>query len=246
MTETPDNKKEEKPQQSGFFGNLLFNILIPTLVLTYLSKPEYLGPQWGIVVALSFPIGYGLRDLKKSGKVNPFSVLGIISVSLTGGFSLLELDPQYIAIKEAAIPGIIGLAVLLSNKTKYPLVKTFILNEQIINIPVLEKALMAKNNLATFEYKVAQSSVIVAGSFFLSSTLNYILARVILESPPGTPEYNAELGKMTALSYPVIVIPSMVVLLFALWFLFSQMKKLTGQDIETFLNDPQAHQKPQS
>lgn len=239
-TETQSVKQQkppERPQQDGIFGNLIFNILIPTLILSYLSKPEYLGPQWGIVVALSFPIGYGIRDLMRSGKINPFSVLGIISVSLTGGFSLLELDPEYIAIKEAAIPAIIGIAVLLSNKTKFPLVKTFILNERIINISALNEALAAANNMKAFERKVAQSSLIVAGSFFLSSTLNYILAKVILVSAPGTPEYNAELGKMTALSYPVIVIPSMIVLFFALWFLFSQMKKLTGKDIENFLYD---------
>ncbi|WP_338294876.1 VC0807 family protein [Planctobacterium marinum] len=231
--------KPSQPQQGGFFGNLVFNIIIPTLVLSYLSKPEYLGPAMGIVVALAFPIGYGIKDLISSGKINPFSVLGIISVSLTGGFSLMELDPKYIAIKEAAIPAIIGLAVLVSNRTQYPLVKTFILNEQLINIPLLNSALEAKNNLKAFERKVAQSSMIVAASFFLSATLNYILAKVLLVSPPGTSAYNEELGKMTALSYPVIVIPSMIVLFIALWFLFSQMKKLTGQDIETFLNDPQ-------
>ena len=233
MTDSKDNKA----QQGGFFGNLIFNIIIPTLVLSYLSKPEYLGPVWGIVVALSFPIGYGIRDLVQAGKVNPFSVLGIISVSLTGGFSLMELDPQYIAIKEAAIPALIGIAVLVSNKTQYPLVKTFILNEQIVNMEKLNLALNAKQNLDEFQRKVTQSSLIVASSFFLSSVLNYVLAKVILVSAPGTPAYNEELGKMTALSYPVIVIPSMIVLFFALWFLFSQMKKLTGEDIENFLNE---------
>ncbi len=35
--------------------------------------------------------------------------LGLISVLLTGGIGLLELDPQWLAIKEAAIPGIIGI-----------------------------------------------------------------------------------------------------------------------------------------
>lgn len=240
MTQTNHQLNNNQPQQGGFFGNLLFNIILPTLILTYLSKPEYLGPAMGIVVALAFPIGYGIKDLTSSGKINPFSVLGIISVSLTGGFSLMELDPQYIAVKEAAIPAIIGIAVLVSNRTQYPLVKTFILNEQLINLPLLNSALEAKNNLQRFERKVAQSSMIVAGSFFLSATLNYILAKVLLVSPPGTPEYNEELGKMTAMSYPVIVIPSMIVLFIALWFLFSQMKKLTGQDIETFLNE--AHQ----
>lgn len=241
MTDTPSSEPKEnaEPQkkQGGFFGNLIFNIVVPTLILTQFSDEDSLGPALGIIVALAFPIFYGLLDLKRSGKVNPFSVLGIVSVSLTGGFSLLELDPQYIAIKEAAIPAIIGLAVLYSNRTKYPLVKTFILNEQLINMQALHDALAKKGQEKEFEKKLTFSSAIVASSFFLSSVLNYILAKVMLVSPPGTAEYNAELGKMTAMSYPVIVVPSMVVLFGAIWYLFSQMGKLTGQDIETFLND---------
>ena len=84
---------------------------------------------------------------------------------------------------------------------------------------------------------MAISSYIVAGSFFLSAALNYILAKVILVSPPGTSEYTEELGRMTALSYPVIVIPSMLMLITALWYIFSQIKKLTGEDLEQFLAD---------
>nr|WP_232360091.1 VC0807 family protein [Paraneptunicella aestuarii] len=227
-----------KKQQSGFLPNLIFNIILPTLILSKLSTDDMLGPELGIVVALAFPIGYGLWDLKQSGKVNALSILGIVSVFLTGGISLLELDPKYIAIKEAAIPGLIGIAVLISQKTSYPLVKTFILNDQIINMPALNQALEKHNKQQEFERKVNFSSLIVASSFFLSSALNYLLAKWILVSPPGTTAYNEELGKMTALSYPVIVIPSMVLLIGAIWYLFVQMKKLTGQDIESFLNDP--------
>ena len=40
---------------------------------------------------------------------------------------------------------------------------------------------------------------------------------------------------MTALSYPVIVIPSMIMLIAALWYIFAQIKKLTGEDLEHFL-----------
>ena len=71
----------------------------------------------------------------------------------------------------------------------------------------------------------------------MSSALNYILARIILVSPPGTTEFNAELGRMTALSYPVIALPSMVVLMIAIWFVFSQIKRLTGESLEHFLVD---------
>jgi intracellular septation protein A len=207
------------------------------LILTNLSSDEYLGPAWSIVAALIVPIGFGIWDLKQTAKINPFSVLGIVSVFLTGGISLLELPAEYIAIKEATIPAIIGLAVLFTQRTSKPLLKVFVLSEQIINWQNLNQSLANSGNSKLFEKKMAISSYIVAGSFFLSAALNYILAKVILVSPPGSSEYTEELGRMTALSYPVIVIPSMLMLMAALWYIFSQIKKLTGEDLEKFLAD---------
>jgi intracellular septation protein A len=229
---------DAQPQKkTGLLGNLAFNIIIPVLILTNLSSDEYLGPAWSIVAALIFPIGFGIWDLKQTAKINPFSVLGIVSVFLTGGISLLELPAEYIAIKEATIPAIIGLAVLFTQRTSKPLLKVFVLSEQIINWQNLNQSLANSGNSKLFEKKMAISSYIVAGSFFLSAALNYILAKVILVSPPGSSEYTEELGRMTALSYPVIVIPSMLMLMAALWYIFSQIKKLTGEDLEKFLAD---------
>jgi hypothetical protein len=37
-------------------------------------------------------------------------MLGFVSVLLTGGIGLLQLDPKWIAVKEAAVPAVIGLA----------------------------------------------------------------------------------------------------------------------------------------
>ena len=239
MTNKPDissttEPTAPKPQNNGFFGNLAFNIVIPVVVMTYTSGEDRLGPMWSIVVALAFPIWFGLWDLKKSGKVNPFSVLGIVSVVLTGGISLMKLPAEYIAIKEAAIPALIGIAVIVTQRTSKPLVRIFVLNEQIINWPALNSALIKKGMEEEFEKKVAITSYIIAGSFFLSSVLNYVLAKLILVSEPGTTAYTEELGRMTALSYPVIMIPSMIVLFAALWYIFSQIKRLTGEELDTF------------
>ncbi|RDV29223.1 MFS transporter [Alteromonas aestuariivivens] len=232
-----NSASEVKSQQNqGFLGNLAFNIIIPVVIMSYASSEDYLGPAWSIVAALSFPVAYGLWDLRSSGKINGFSILGIVSVLLTGGISLLELPAEYIAIKEAAIPGAIGLAVLATQFTQKPLVRVLILNDQIINWEALNKALAVKNRQKQFDKKVAVSSYIVASSFFLSSALNYVLAKMILVSEPGTTAYTEELGRMTALSYPVIVIPSMVLLVAALWYLFSQISKITGEELDNFIN----------
>ena len=233
-TNTPTSPEQQEPKEN-FFANMAFNIIIPVVIMSYASKPEYLGPLWSIAVALAFPIAYGSYELIQSKKWNMFSILGIVSVLLTGTFSLLKLPAEYIAIKEAAIPGLIGIAVLVTRYMKKPLIKILVLNDKIINWDALNDCLDKNNAAAEFEKKIDVSNYIVASSFFLSSALNYGLAKWILVSEPGTTAYTEELGRMTALSYPVIVVPSMVLLMGAIFYLFNQMKKMTGEDIETFM-----------
>lgn len=217
-------------------GNLAFNIIIPTVIMTKFSGEEYLGPVYSIVVALAFPVIYGIRDYLKSHKPNFFSILGVFSVLLTGSMSLLQLDPKYIAIKEAAIPAIFGLATLFSIRTRYPLVKTFLFNEQVLQIDKVKQALLDHNAETAFEQKLRNASFMVAGSFFLSSVLNYILAKVILVSPPGTVAFTEELGKMTALSFPVIALPSTLVLMATLYYLLHHIQKMTALEFEDIFN----------
>jgi intracellular septation protein A len=235
MQEAKNTSNKQKPHH--ILANLAFNIIIPTLILTKLSSEDYLGPTYSIVVALAFPIVYGVRDYVKMKKTNFFSVLGIISIVLTGSMSLLQLDPQYIAIKEAAIPALLGLATLFSMRTQYPLIKTFLFNEQILQIDKVKQALVQHDSEAAFENKLGVAGYMVASSFFLSSVLNYILAKVILVSEPGSVAFSEELGKMTALSFPVIALPSTIVLMTALFYLFHHIKKLTHLDAEYIFNE---------
>lgn len=229
---TPPTKKS-----SGFLSNLLINVVLPAIILSRFSGEAHLGPIWGLIIALAFPVCFGLWDLKRAGRVNFFSVLGVISVLLTGGIALLQLDVEYIAIKEAAIPGALGLAVLISQYTRYPLVKKFILNGDLLDTEKLYRVLAERSQLNVFEKKLTQAGYLVASSFFLSSALNYLLAKIILVSPPGTTAFNEELGRMTWLTYPVIVLPSMIVLFFAIWFIFSSISQLTGEELEYFMNE---------
>lgn len=227
-----DSAQSKQPKKESLLGNLLLNIVIPTLILTKLSGDDWLGTKWAIVVALAFPLLYGLRDLLQSGKVNFFSALGIISILLTGGISLLELDAEYIAIKEAAIPGLLGIATVVSLYTRWPLVKTLLYNDRILDTGKIAQALASNGNETAFERTLLHASWMIAGSFFLSSSLNYILAKVLLQSPPGTAAFNEELGKMTALSFPVIALPATVILMLVLFFLFRRIGKLTGLKLE--------------
>lgn len=230
------SSQTERPRHS-LLANLGFNIIIPTVILTQASDSDRLGPVWGLVIALAFPVLYGLRDFLRTHKTNLFSALGVISVLLTGGMGLMQLDPQYIAIKEAAIPGLLGLATLISLYTPYPLVRTFLYNEQVLKVHRVSAALREHNTERQFERRLRVAAYLVAGSFFMSSALNYALAKYILVSPPGTSDFNAELGKMTALSFPVIALPSMLVLMVALFYLLNGIQKLTHLKLEDIFHE---------
>ncbi|MFV8781853.1 VC0807 family protein [Microbulbifer sp. SA54] len=234
-TQPQNSQAQKNPQKESLLGNLVLNIILPTLILTKLSGDNWLGTKWAIVVALAFPLVYGLWDLRRSGKVNFFSALGIVSILLTGGMSLLELDAKYIAIKEAAIPGLLGIATIASLYTRWPLVRTLLYNERILDTAKIARALETRGNTNLFERTLQQASWMIAGSFFLSSTLNYILAEVLLKSPPGTEAFNEELGKMTALSFPVIALPATIILMLVLVFLFRRIGKLTGLTLEEIM-----------
>ncbi len=241
-TSKPQKQKCTKNNQSeNLLLNLAFNIIIPTLILTKLSGDEYLGTRMAIVIALAFPVIYGLKDFVTLRRLNFFSILGVVSILLTGGISLMELDPVYITIKEATIPAIFGLATIVSLKTPYPLVKTFLYNDKILQTDRIAEALEKNGNNKSFEKCLANASWLVAGSFFLSSILNYILATVLITSQPGTVEFNEQLGKMTALSFPVIAIPAMLVLVGALFYLFRGVTKLTGLKLEEVIHHHDKH-----
>lgn len=226
-------------QHGGMIPNLLLNIVIPTVIMTKFSGEDDLGPMLGIVVALAFPIAFGIWDFAKTRKANFFSILGVISVLLTGTMSLLKFPPEYIAIKEAAIPAIFGIVTLVSLRTRWPLVKTLLMNEQIMQVDRVHEALAQHGTEKAFEGKLKNANYMIAGSFFLSSVLNYVLARIVVVSEPGTVAYTEELGKMTALSFPVIALPSTAVLMAALWYLFSQIRKLTHLDMDDIFNLPE-------
>ena len=226
---------EAKPKQENPLISIVVNVVIPVVILTFLSKEKYLGPVWALVVGLLFPIGYGLRTLFKEKKADFMSIIGIVSVSLTGIFGILKLPPEYIAIKEAAIPLLLGLAIVISLKTPFPLIKKIMMTEALFDVDRLKRELKEKGTEAVFEKRLVGLTWGLASSMFLSSVLNYVLAKIILKSEPGTEAFMAELGKMTGLSYPVIVLPSMAVLLLVFWGLVRTITSLTGLKLDDMM-----------
>lgn len=235
MTERATPTHKPRP-----FVDMLLGIIIPSVILMKFSGDNELGATNALIVALAFPIGWGLFELIKYKKFNFIALLGLVSVLLTGGIGLLELDTQWLAIKEAAIPGVIGIAVLVSTQTRYPLIKTLLYNPKILNVSKIQQKLDELSNAMIFETRLMNATYFLGGTFFFSSLMNYILARWIVISPAGSAAFNEELGRMTLLSYPVIVIPSMIMMTAIFYYLWRTIHGMTGLTLEEII-----HQKPE-
>ena len=224
--------------------NLVCTIAVPSLILSKLSDPARLGPELALVVALAFPLGYGVWDFAKRRKFNFVAGIGFASTLLTGGFALAKADGIWFAVKEASVPAVIGLMVLLSTKSKRPLIREFIFNDQVIDIARVDAALEAHGARPAFEKLLAIAGRRVTASFFLSAILNFLLARWCLTAPAGSELFNDQLAKMNILSWAVIVIPSTGMMMWALWGLMAGIKDLTGLGMEDILHSAEKPASP--
>lgn len=215
--------------------DLLVSIIIPSVILMKFSTDENLGASTALIVALAFPLSWGLFELVKYKKFNFIALLGLISVLLTGGIGLLRLDPQWLAVKEAAIPGLIAVAVLLSTYTPYPLIRTLIYNPKVMNVEKIRQKLDELDNIKTFETRLQNATYLLSGTFLFSSLMNYILAKWLVTSPAGSAAFNEQLGQLTLLSYPVIAIPSMLMMAAIFYYLWRTIHGLTGLSLEEIL-----------
>jgi len=220
--------------------SVVCNIVLPALILGKLSTPARLGPAGALVAALLFPLGYGTYDFIRRRKANFIAVISFAGVLLTGSLGLLKLDGFWFAVKDAAISSLIGVAVVASLRSREPLVKTMFCNDTVMDLPRVEAALKERGAEAGFAGLLRQCTLIVAAAFFVSAALGYFLARYLLRSPAGTPEFNAELAKMHWFSWPIIVVPCMVLMMLALWRLIRGLKALTGLTTdEIFKSEPE-------
>ena len=217
-----------RPPQENVWINLACNAILPGVVLTQLSKETRLGPVWGLVVALAIPLVYGIYDLLKRQTWNVFSIIGLVGTLVTGGLGLLKLDNLWFAAKAAAIPMVLGLAIPMTLKTRQPLIKALLYNDQVLDTHRIGLALVARNTVAGFDALLRWASWVMAATFFGSGIINFVLARWIVVAPPGTSEQTAQIGRLHWVEWPIVTLPMMAVMLFALFRLLKGLEQLTG------------------
>lgn len=241
IVENREQTQAAPAKQNASFSELLidlvFSIVIPTLILKKLSGDDMLGPTWALVMALSFPLLAGLWGFYKKGKITFIPALGFVSILLTGGIGVLRLPKEYIAYKEALIPSVIGLITIISAYTGKPIVRPFVMNDALMNTDKIEAALKQRGSEADFNRSLVNATWIISASFVFSAVMNYVLAKWIVVSESGTDAFNSELGTITVYGYLMIGLPATLFTIAAAVYAFKSMTKHTGLTFEELFRE---------
>lgn len=213
------------------FSNILFNIIIPVFILNKGSKYG-LSPLHALIIALSFPLIFGLYSLYKEKKVNFISVLGLLNILFSGILTLMALEGIWFAVKEAIFPLLIGVFVWFSSFSDKPFFQSLFLNPSAFNVDVIQDKIREFGKDFEFKELMKKSTQWLSVSFLLSAILNFSLALYIftpiasdLAETEKQDLLNQQLSQMTMYSMFVILIPMM---LFVGVILFKSFKKVSS------------------
>ena len=120
-----------------------------------------------------------------------------------------------------------GDEVIVSNYTSYPIAPKFLYNGDIFDKETINSHL-DENGKKELDERIKKASFYLFLSFMLSAFLNFVVAKHFIVSPTGTEAFNNELGQMALWSYPIIVAPTMIILIVIVRYIYMSIKKLTN------------------
>lgn len=207
--------------------NALINIFLPIAILLTLSSEERLGPVPAVLLAIGIPATYGIYGLIRTRKVNSQSLLGVISVLLTGVIAVFKLDTALFPVKEAVIPIGFAIVLVISNRTSFPIVK--LLFDVVLRKQKVEQEVANVGGEAAYRRHIERSGMLWAGIMTLSGIMKFTLASFIMSAPAGTKEFNTQLATYELAQIPTSMMVTMVLILSLIWYIGLGTGRIIGQ-----------------
>lgn len=228
-------QKRENP-----FINIFANILIPVFILNKTSWfPGDNKALWALIVALAFPMAYGLWDLIQNSKINYFSLFGLLSTLITGLLALFQLGGIWFAIKEAALPALLGIGTYFTSISGKPFFRDFIISSGLLQINKINEKAEERQKEEEVQKAFVASNNLFSVSFFISAILNFALAIYIfspisseLSAAEKSEVLNSQVSQMIWAGMLVIGLPMVFFLMFTVLKLLKDLEKITGLNKE--------------
>lgn len=206
--------------------NALINIALPVVVLLTLSSDDRLGALPALLIAIGIPAVWGTYGLIRTRKVDISSILGVISVVLTGVIGVFELSTRLFAAKEAAIPLTFATLLIASNHTAFPIVT--LLADTVQRRDRVREALESSGGNVEYRAHLEASGRRWAAMMILSGTLKFLLASLVVTAPTGTEAFNHQLARYELWQLPTTFTLSAVLIMSLIWYIVAGTSRIIG------------------
>lgn len=241
----PSRNIPPSPRQESPLRDLLSNIIVPVIALNLVSgygtKPWHLGPVWGLGIAIAMPLSYSVWFFMRTRRANALSIAGMGSILLTGWITWAAWQPDgsvdarfltVFAVKESLLPTLIGLCVLMSQRTSNPLIHLFIFNAQVFDIQRIDYALNSEGTRKEFDRVLRNAAFALAGTFLMSGAIIFFLTLHLLgavdaTAPNARELYNKAISRQMLWGFVAVGVPFVFAAGFILVWLLKRLEKLT-------------------
>ncbi len=212
---------------------IVINYILPIVALTILSKEEYLGVIYAVIVALSLPLLYAVYTLlsKQDGFIH--SALGSLMVAINGVLLLLGGTKSLFIAKEVGIPALLATALLVLIILRHPLADFFW--NKIFKADALLQGFTERGKIKHYHRYRVSAQLVFLVSLACSALLNLILGVMLISGAPESPELVHSVGVFQGVSTPIIIATNFAILLGGYFFLALKMaRSLTWRFAEVF------------
>jgi len=208
----------------------------PTAVLWGLT--ERLGAAPALVLALAFPTAWIAWGVWRTRQVDRLAALALFGIAVTGGVGLLQLDARWVALKEFLVPGLFAGLFLGSAATGRSAVAPVL--APLFDADALATALAARDAQSAWHRAQRVASAQLGAVMLASGAANSALAWWILDAPPGSDAFNADLGRLNTLGLIAVTLPTLAMSIWPLQRLFQTLERLTGVPVDDLMAEKRA------
>ena len=148
------------------------------------------------------------------------------------------------AVKEMIFPLLIGVFVFFSAGQPVTIIEKLFLNPKTMDVDKIRRVIDEKNLQQPFKNLLKNSTRYMSFSFLVSAILNFVLALYIFT--PIDPAVvgddrslmlNEQLARMTKFSFPVIMLPSLIITGTIIYFLLKKLSELTQLPMQDLMKN---------
>ncbi len=203
----------------------------PTAVLWGLT--DRLGAAPALVLALAFPLVWIVIGIVRNRKLDKLALLALVGIGITGGVGLLQLDARWVALKELLIPGMFAAIFIGSAAVGSPAIGGVI--GELLDRDATDAALAAKGARPAWDAAIRVCTVQLGGVMLVAGVASALLAWWMLDAAPGSPEFNADLGRLNTVGFVCINLPTIGLSILPLQRLLGRLEGLTGRPLEELM-----------